>query len=114
MELFGCESARFVSYRTDMRPQALTLAVHAWSVFRIFKIERKIYGTEDMDFLESCFHKLLLNFTWWVNRKDADGNNLFEGGFLGLDNIGLFNRSDPLPIGGSLEQADSTGWMGFY
>jgi hypothetical protein len=88
--------------------------VHAWSLFRVFKMERKMYGREDYDFLERVFQKLLLNFTWWVNRKDADGNNIFEGGFLGLDNIGLFNRSDPLPTGGSLEQADSTGWMGFY
>jgi hypothetical protein len=88
--------------------------VHAWAAFRTFKIERKMYGLEDMDFLERVFQKLLLNFTWWVNRKDSDGKNIFEGGFLGLDNIGLFNRSDPLPTGGVLEQADSTGWMGFY
>ena len=88
--------------------------VHAWSVFRTFKIERKMYGRQDIDFLESVFQKLLLNFTWWVNRKDNDGKNVFEGGFLGLDNIGLFNRSEPLPTGGVLEQADSTGWMAFY
>lgn len=88
--------------------------VHAWATFRTFKIERKMYGREDLDFLERVFQKLLLNFTWWVNRKDAEGKNVFEGGFLGLDNIGLFNRSDPLPTGGVLEQADSTGWMGFY
>ncbi|KAF1989058.1 hypothetical protein K402DRAFT_327289 [Aulographum hederae CBS 113979] len=88
--------------------------VHAWSVFRTFKIERKMYGREDLDFLERVFQKLLLNFTWWVNRKDYEGKNVFEGGFLGLDNIGLFNRSDPLPTGGVLEQADSTGWMAFY
>ena len=88
--------------------------VHAWATFRTFKIERKMYGREDLDFLERVFQKLLLNFTWWVNRKDTDGKNVFEGGFLGLDNIGLFNRSDPLPTGGVLEQADSTGWMGFY
>ncbi|KAI9820624.1 MAG: hypothetical protein M1827_004993 [Pycnora praestabilis] len=88
--------------------------VHAWSVFRTFKIERKMYGRQDLDFLERVFQKLLLNFTWWVNRKDYDGKNVFEGGFLGLDNIGLFNRSDPLPTGGVLEQADSTGWMAFY
>ena len=73
-----------------------------------------MYGRQDLDFLERVFQKLLLNFTWWVNRKDADGKNVFEGGFLGLDNIGLFNRSEPLPTGGVLEQADSTGWMAFY
>ncbi|PPJ60317.1 hypothetical protein CBER1_01255 [Cercospora berteroae] len=88
--------------------------VHAWATFRTFKIERKMYGREDLDFLERVFQKLLLNFTWWCNRKDFDGKNVFEGGFLGLDNIGLFNRSDPLPTGGTLEQADATGWMGFY
>ncbi|KAG0643979.1 Six-hairpin glycosidase-like protein [Tuber brumale] len=88
--------------------------VHAWAVFRTFKIERKMYGREDLDFLERVFQKLLLNFTWWVNRKDFDGKNVFEGGFLGLDNIGIFNRSEPLPTGGVLEQADSTGWMAFY
>ena len=88
--------------------------VHAWSTFRTFKIERKMYGREDLDFLERVFQKLLLNFTWWVNRKDSDGKNVFEGGFLGLDNIGLFNRSEDLPTGGKLEQADSTGWMAFY
>ncbi|KAF3800534.1 hypothetical protein GCG54_00003432 [Colletotrichum gloeosporioides] len=88
--------------------------VHAWATFRTFKIERKLYGRQDLDFLERVFQKLLLNFTWWVNRKDAEGKNVFEGGFLGLDNIGLFNRSEPLPTGGSLEQADSTGWMAFY
>jgi hypothetical protein len=88
--------------------------VHAWAVFRTFKIERKMYGRQDLDFLERVFQKLLLNFTWWVNRKDQGGKNVFEGGFLGLDNIGLFNRSEPLPTGGSLEQADSTGWMAFY
>ncbi|RFU29360.1 hypothetical protein B7463_g6953, partial [Scytalidium lignicola] len=88
--------------------------VHAWATFRTFKIERKLYGHQDLDFLERVFQKLLLNFTWWVNRKDFDGKNVFEGGFLGLDNIGLFNRSEPLPTGGKLEQADSTGWMAFY
>jgi hypothetical protein len=88
--------------------------VHAWATFRIFKIERKMYGREDLDFLERVFQKLLLNFTWWVNRKDSEGKNVFEGGFLGLDNIGIFNRSEELPTGGVLEQADSTGWMAFY
>ncbi|KAL5611916.1 hypothetical protein BROUX41_000517 [Berkeleyomyces rouxiae] len=88
--------------------------VHAWATFRVFKTERRMYGREDLDFLERVFQKLLINFTWWVNRKDVDGKNVFEGGFLGLDNIGLFNRSEPLPTGGVLEQADSTGWMAFY
>lgn len=88
--------------------------VHAWLAYRIFKIERKMYGREDFDFLERVFHKLMLNFSWWVNRKDAEGNNVFEGGFLGLDNIGVFNRSEELPTGGHLEQADSTGWMAFF
>lgn len=88
--------------------------VHAWATFRVYKMERKMYGREDVNFLERVFQKLLLNFTWWVNRKDVDGQNVFEGGFLGLDNIGLFNRSEPLPTGGVLEQADSTGWMAFF
>lgn len=88
--------------------------VHAWATFRVYKLERKMYGRTDEDFLERVFQKLLLNFTWWVNRKDTDGNNVFEGGFLGLDNIGIFNRSEPLPTGGRLEQADSTGWMAFF
>ncbi|QLG70743.1 hypothetical protein HG535_0A06850 [Zygotorulaspora mrakii] len=88
--------------------------VHAWAVFRVYKTERNLFGREDRVFLERVFQKLLLNFTWWVNRKDSDGNNVFEGGFLGLDNIGIFNRSEPLPTGGKLEQADSTGWMAFF
>ncbi|KDN47211.1 hypothetical protein RSAG8_03690, partial [Rhizoctonia solani AG-8 WAC10335] len=88
--------------------------VHAWATFRVFKIERKLTGNEDVPFLERVFQKLLLNFTWWVNRKDAGGNNVFEGGFLGLDNIGAFNRSEPLPTGGVLRQADGTAWMAFY
>ncbi|RXK38115.1 cytoplasmic protein [Tremella mesenterica] len=88
--------------------------VHAWATFRVFKIERKMFGREDLDFLERVFQKLLLNFTWWVNRKDSDGNNVFEGGFLGLDNIGPFNRSEPLPTGGQLLQADGTAWMAFF
>ncbi|OAX44140.1 hypothetical protein K503DRAFT_789049 [Rhizopogon vinicolor AM-OR11-026] len=80
----------------------------------VFKIERKLTGREDIPFLERVFQKLLLNFTWWVNRKDSGGNNVFEGGFLGLDNIGIFNRSEPLPTGGNLRQADGTAWMAFY
>ncbi|KDE04639.1 hypothetical protein, variant [Microbotryum lychnidis-dioicae p1A1 Lamole] len=88
--------------------------VHAWATFRVFKIERKMHGKEDLHFLERVFQKLLINFTWWVNRKDEGGNNVFEGGFLGLDNISPFNRSERLPTGGTMRQADGTGWMGFY
>ncbi len=88
--------------------------VHAWSTFRVFKIDEKNNGKPDWSFLESVFHKLLLNFTWWVNRKDAGGNNIFEGGFLGLDNIGVFDRSSALPTGGYIEQADGTSWMAMY
>jgi hypothetical protein len=76
--------------------------VHAWAAWRVYKIERRLTGRADRDFLERVFHKLLLNFTWWVNRKDMDGNNVFQGGFLGLDNIGVFDRSRPLPTGGHL------------
>ena len=89
--------------------------VHAWATHRVFQMDRRQRGDEgDLAFLERVFHKLLLNFTWWVNRKDADGNNLFQGGFLGLDNIGLFDRSAPLPAGGHLSQADGTSWMAMY
>jgi hypothetical protein len=84
--------------------------VHAWAALRVFEID----GGTDFDFLERMLHKLLLNFTWWVNRKDADGNNVFAGGFLGLDNIGPIDRSAPLPIAGSLEQSDGTSWMAMY
>ena len=88
--------------------------VHAWACWRVFQIDRKLNGTPDYAFLESAFHKLLLNFTWWVNRKDAGGNNIFEGGFLGLDNIGVFDRSAPIPMGGYIEQSDGTSWMAMY
>jgi hypothetical protein len=89
--------------------------VHAWATWRVYKIDQKNNnGKGDIAFLESVFHKLLLNFTWWVNRKDAQGNNIFEGGFLGLDNIGVFDRSAPLPTGGFIEQADGTSWMAMY
>jgi hypothetical protein len=88
--------------------------VHAWAAWRVYKIEQKHWGVADRAFLERVFHKLLLNFTWWVNRKDAGGNNVFEGGFLGLDNIGVFDRSAQLPTGGHLEQSDATSWMGMY
>ncbi|MEO8027155.1 MAG: glucosidase [Bryobacteraceae bacterium] len=88
--------------------------VHAWAAWRVYKIEKKRRGVGDRVFLQRIFHKLLLNFTWWVNRKDAEGRNVFQGGFLGLDNIGVFDRSAPLPTGGHLEQADGTGWMAMY
>ena len=88
--------------------------VHAWAAFRVYKIEKKRHGSGDLKFLERVFHKLLLNFNWWVNRKDAEGRNVFQGGFLGLDNIGVFDRSAPLPSGERLEQSDGTSWMGMY
>ena len=89
--------------------------VHAWAAWRVFQIDRKRRGDAgDLAFLERMLHKLLLNFTWWVNRKDMHGNNVFEGGFLGLDNIGIFDRSHPLPGGGYISQADATSWMAMY
>ena len=88
--------------------------VHAWAAWRVYKIDKKRHGKGDCGFLERVFHKLMLNFTWWVNRKDAEGMNIFQGGFLGLDNIGVFDRSAPLPTGGYIEQSDGTSWMAMY
>lgn len=94
--------------------------VHAWSAFRVFQIDRRqrqdVHPEDpgDLKFLERAFQKLLMNFTWWVNRKDMHGRNIFQGGFLGLDNIGAFDRSKPLPAGGYIDQADGTGWMAMY
>jgi hypothetical protein len=88
--------------------------VHAWSTIFTYRMETLRRGQGDLDWLARTFHKLLLNFTWWVNRKDREGNNAFEGGFLGLDNIGVFDRSAPLPTGGFLEQADGTAWMALF
>jgi hypothetical protein len=88
--------------------------VHAWAAWRVYKIDKKRKARGDRGFLERVFHKLMLNFTWWVNRKDAEGMNIFQGGFLGLDNIGVFDRSAPLPTGGYIEQSDGTSWMAMY
>ncbi|MBO9639961.1 MAG: glucosidase, partial [Siphonobacter aquaeclarae] len=89
--------------------------VHAWATWKVYEIDKEMNGgVGDIGFLERVFHKLLLNFTWWVNIKDEQGNNIFGGGFLGMDNIGVFDRSAQLPLGGHLEQADGTGWMAMY
>jgi hypothetical protein len=89
--------------------------VQAWAVWRVYNVEKHANGeVGDRAFLEHCYHKLLLNFAWWVNRKDSTGRNIFQGGFLGLDNISVFDRSQPLPGGGYVEQADATGWMGLF
>ncbi|HXT17356.1 MAG TPA: hypothetical protein VN706_17080 [Gemmatimonadaceae bacterium] len=88
--------------------------VHAWAAMRVYQIERRATGRGDVKFLERIFHKLLINFTWWVNRKDAEGRNVFQGGFLGLDNIGVFNRSEQLPNGARLDQSDGTSWMAMF
>jgi hypothetical protein len=88
--------------------------VHPWAVWTVYSYDKQLRGRGDLSFLKFCFEKLSLNFTWWVNRKDVDGNNVFSGGFLGLDNIGVFDRSSPLPTGGHLEQSDGTAWMAFF
>ncbi len=88
--------------------------VIGWAAWRVYKIEQRATGKGDRAFLETVFHKLLINFTWWVNRKDAGGRNIFEGGFLGLDNIGVFDRSASFPDGTRLEQSDGTSWMGMF
>ena len=88
--------------------------VHAWAAWRVYEIDRDLHGNGDRSFLERVFHKLILNFTWWVNRKDAEGRNIFQGGFLGLDNIRIFDSSQPLPEGGHVNQADATAWMAMY
>lgn len=94
---------------SDVNPPVL-----GWAAWRTYKIDGKVNGKLDRDFLKGVFNKLLLNFTWWVNRKDAEGNNVFQGGFLGLDNISIFDRSKPLPTGGHIDQSDGTAWMAFY
>jgi len=100
---------------TNGRLAIVNPPVHAWATWRVFQMDRKQRGDKgDLAFLERVFHKLMLNFTWWVNRKDAQGRNIFQGGFLGLDNIGVFDRSAPLPTGGFINQADGTAWMAMY
>ena len=94
---------------SDMNPP-----VHAWAVWRVYNMDRIRAGKADRAFLEKCFHKLLLNFTWWVNKVDSDGNNVFEGGFLGLDNITVVDRSEKMPDGSILQQSDGSGWMGMF
>lgn len=94
---------------SDMNPP-----VQAWAILKVFEQDHKNTGKKDYDFLKKCFHKLMINFTWWVNKVDSKGNNVFEGGFLGLDNITVFDRSVPIPGGGTLEQSDGTGWMGMF
>jgi len=88
--------------------------IHPWACYFVYMLDKELRKNADVNFLKQTFHKLLINFTWWVNRKDPGGKNVFEGGFLGLDNIGVFDRSAPLPTGGHLEQADGTAWMAFY
>jgi len=94
---------------SDMNPP-----VHAWACWRVFQLEKERTGKGDAQFLERCLHKLLMNFAWWVNRVDSEGNNVFEGGFLGLDNIAVVDRGEKFPNGAILEQSDATGWMGFF
>ncbi len=111
-EQFQHPSGQIPAYEwefSDLNPP-----VQAWAVWRVYNMDRIRSGKADRAFLERCFHKLLINFAWWVNKVDREGNNIFEGGFLGLDNITLFDRSQPLPGGASLEQSDATGWMGMF
>ena len=105
-------SARVVELRLIDR--RLSSPADCKATWQIYMMEKLIHGKADRAFLEGMFHKLLMNFTWWVNRKDELGDNVFEGGFLGLDNIGLFDRSAPLPTGGTLEQEDGTSWMAMF
>jgi hypothetical protein len=88
--------------------------IHAWAAWRVYQIDKSFTGGGDRRFLERVFHKLMVNFTWWVNRKDAEGRNVFQGGFLGLDNISIFDRSAPLPVPGLINQSDATAWMAMY
>ena len=123
---FAKEQLIFLTHEWTMHPNGQLPAyewsfsdsnppVHAWAAWRIYEIDKQeTGGTGDLVFLETIFHKLIINFTWWVNRKDTEGNNIFEGGFLGMDNIGLFDRNEKLPGGSVLEQSDGTSWMAMY
>lgn len=111
-EWFQHPKGEFPAY--EWKFGAVNPPVTAWATWRVYKIEERESGQGDRDFLETLFHKLLINFTWWVNRKDLEGRNIFQGGFLGLDNIGVFDRSAPLPDGLHLEQSDGTSWMGLF
>ncbi len=111
-EQFQHPSGQIPAYEwefSDLNPP-----VHPWAVWRVYKMDKERSGTGDREFLEKCFHKLLINFAWWVNKVDSEGNNVFEGGFLGLDNITVIDRSEKLPGGAVLEQSDATGWMGMF
>jgi hypothetical protein len=111
-EQFQHPSGQIPAYEwefSDLNPP-----VHAWAVWRVYNTDKARSGKGDREFLEKCFHKLLINFAWWVNKVDSEGNNVFEGGFLGLDNITAFDRSEKLPGGAVLEQSDATGWMGMF
>ena len=111
-ELYLHPSGQLPAYEwnfSDVNPP-----VHAYAVMLVYNSEVEQRGAGDVRWLRSAFQKLLVNFTWWLNRKDPTGRNVFEGGFLGLDNIGVFDRSAPLPTGGHLEQSDGTAWMAFY
>lgn len=111
-EQFQHPNGQIPAYEWDFSD--LNPPVHAWAVWRVFNMEKKLHGKTDVEFLERCFHKLLLNFTWWVNKVDSHGNNIFEGGFLGLDNISVVDRSEPFANGETLEQSDATGWMAMF
>jgi Mannosylglycerate hydrolase MGH1-like glycoside hydrolase domain len=111
-EQFQHPSGQIPAYEwefSDLNPP-----VHAWAVWRVYNTDKARIGKGDREFLEKCFHKLLINFAWWVNKVDSEGNNVFEGGFLGLDNITVIDRSEKLPGGAVLEQSDATGWMGMF
>jgi hypothetical protein len=111
-EQFQHPSGQIPAYEWEF--SELNPPVHAWAVWRVYSMDKARTGKGDREFLEKCFHKLLINFAWWVNKVDSAGNNVFEGGFLGLDNITVIDRSEKLPGGAVLEQSDATGWMGMF